>query len=137
MQRAQSTLDAIVSPSVRVACASAEFFGLMPSPSIGAHRPRRRVPAALQRALKRLHRRIERPMNRARNGRHLRCPPAAWRSQPKSDRSTRVKMVRALIETPLAASDLARVVGRSAAATSQRIRVLREVGAVTACGAGM
>jgi DNA-binding transcriptional ArsR family regulator len=49
---------------------------------------------------------------------------------------TRLKIVRALIETPLAASDLARVVGRSAAATSQHIRVLREVGAVTAARSG-
>jgi len=45
---------------------------------------------------------------------------------------TRLKIVRALMETPLAASDLARVVGRSAAATSQHMRVLREVGAVSA-----
>jgi DNA-binding transcriptional ArsR family regulator len=49
---------------------------------------------------------------------------------------TRLKIVRALIETPLAASDLARVVGRSAAATSQHIRVLREVGAVVATRSG-
>jgi DNA-binding transcriptional ArsR family regulator len=49
---------------------------------------------------------------------------------------TRLKIVRALIETPLAASDLARVVGRSPAATSQHIRVLREVGAVTAARSG-
>ena len=49
---------------------------------------------------------------------------------------TRVKIVRALMETPLAASDLARVVGRSAAATSQHIRVLREVGAVTSARSG-
>jgi DNA-binding transcriptional ArsR family regulator len=49
---------------------------------------------------------------------------------------TRLKIVRALIETPLAASDLARVVGRSAAATSQHMRVLRELGAVTAVRSG-
>ena len=49
---------------------------------------------------------------------------------------TRLKIVRALMETPLAASDLARVVGRSAAATSQHMRVLREVGAVTATRSG-
>lgn len=49
---------------------------------------------------------------------------------------TRLKIVRALIETPLPASDLARVVGRSAAATSQHMRVLREVGAVTATRSG-
>jgi DNA-binding transcriptional ArsR family regulator len=49
---------------------------------------------------------------------------------------TRLKIVRALIETPLAASDLARVVGRSAAATSQHMRVLRAVGAVAATRSG-
>jgi ArsR family transcriptional regulator len=49
---------------------------------------------------------------------------------------TRLKIVRALMETPLAASDLARVVGRSAAATSQHVRVLREVGAVIAARSG-
>ncbi len=40
------------------------------------------------------------------------------------------------METPLAASDLARVVARSPAATSQHIRVLRELGAVTATRSG-
>lgn len=49
---------------------------------------------------------------------------------------TRLKIVRALLETPLAASDLARVVDRSAAATSQHIRVLRDVGAVNATRTG-
>lgn len=49
---------------------------------------------------------------------------------------TRLKIVRALMETPLAASDLARVVGRSAAATSQHMRVLRELGGVTAARSG-
>lgn len=43
---------------------------------------------------------------------------------------TRLKIVRALLETPLAASDLARVIKRSRAATSQHLRVLREVEAV-------
>jgi len=42
---------------------------------------------------------------------------------------TRLKIVRALMETPLAASDLARVIKRSRAATSQHLKVLREVGA--------
>ena len=42
---------------------------------------------------------------------------------------TRMKIVRALKETPLAASDLARVIKRSRAATSQHLKVLREVGA--------
>jgi DNA-binding transcriptional ArsR family regulator len=44
---------------------------------------------------------------------------------------TRIKIVRALRDTPLAASDLARVIGRDRAATSQHLRVLRERGAVT------
>ena len=43
---------------------------------------------------------------------------------------TRLKIVRALTETPLAASDLARVIKRSRAATSQHLKVLREVEAV-------
>jgi DNA-binding transcriptional ArsR family regulator len=42
--------------------------------------------------------------------------------------ATRLKIVRALSETPLAASDLARVIGRSRAATSQHLKVLREAG---------
>jgi DNA-binding transcriptional ArsR family regulator len=44
---------------------------------------------------------------------------------------TRIKIVRALHDTPLAAGDLARVIGRDRAATSQHLRVLRERGAVT------
>jgi DNA-binding transcriptional ArsR family regulator len=44
---------------------------------------------------------------------------------------TRIKIVRALRDTPLAASDLARVIGRDRPATSQHLRVLRERGAVT------
>lgn len=44
---------------------------------------------------------------------------------------TRLKIIRALVETPLAASDLARVIKRSRAATSQHLKVLREVDAVT------
>ena len=44
---------------------------------------------------------------------------------------TRIKIVRALRDTPLAASDLARVIGRDRAATSQHLRVLRDRGAVT------
>lgn len=43
---------------------------------------------------------------------------------------TRLKIVRALRETALAASDIAKVIGRSRAATSQHLRVLREVDAV-------
>jgi DNA-binding transcriptional ArsR family regulator len=42
----------------------------------------------------------------------------------------RIKIVRALRETTLAASDLAHVIGRSRPATSQHLRVLRELGAV-------
>ena len=45
---------------------------------------------------------------------------------------TRVKIVRALRETALAASDLAKVIGRPRPATSQHLRVLRELGAVVA-----
>jgi ArsR family transcriptional regulator len=44
----------------------------------------------------------------------------------------RIKIVRALRETTLAASDLARVIGRTRPATSQHLRVLRELGAVVA-----
>ena len=43
----------------------------------------------------------------------------------------RIKIVRALRDTTLAASDLAHVIGRSRTATSQHLRVLRELGAVT------
>jgi ArsR family transcriptional regulator, lead/cadmium/zinc/bismuth-responsive transcriptional repressor len=49
---------------------------------------------------------------------------------------TRLKIVRALTETPLAASDLARVIQRSRAATSQHLKVLRDVEAVTATRQG-
>jgi DNA-binding transcriptional ArsR family regulator len=43
---------------------------------------------------------------------------------------TRIKIVRALRETALAASDLAKVIDRPRPATSQHLRVLRELGAV-------
>lgn len=49
---------------------------------------------------------------------------------------TRLKIVRALAETPLAASDLARVIKRSRAATSQHLKVLREVDAVVPARTG-
>lgn len=49
---------------------------------------------------------------------------------------TRLKIVRALRETALAASDIAKVIGRSRAATSQHLKVLREVGAVVATRQG-
>ena len=49
---------------------------------------------------------------------------------------TRIKIIRALAETPLAAGDLARVVDRTAPATSQHIRVLREAGAIEAHRSG-
>lgn len=45
---------------------------------------------------------------------------------------TRVSILRALRRTPLAASDLAHVIGRTRSATSQHLRVLREVDAVIA-----
>lgn len=44
----------------------------------------------------------------------------------------RLKIVRALRDTSLAASDLAHIIGRSRAATSQHLRALRELGAVIA-----
>jgi len=44
----------------------------------------------------------------------------------------RIKIVRALRDTTLAASDLAHVIGRDRAATSQHLRVLRELGAIVA-----
>ena len=43
---------------------------------------------------------------------------------------TRLKIIRALRDTTLAASDIARVIRRSRAATSQHLKVLREVKAV-------
>jgi DNA-binding transcriptional ArsR family regulator len=49
---------------------------------------------------------------------------------------TRIKIVRALRDTTLAASDLAHVVGRNRSATSQHLRVLRELGAVVATRKG-
>lgn len=45
---------------------------------------------------------------------------------------TRIKIVRALRDTTLAASDLAHVVGRNRSVTSQHLRVLRELGAIVA-----
>lgn len=45
---------------------------------------------------------------------------------------TRIKIVRALRDTTLAASDLAHVIGRNRSATSQHLRVLREIGAINA-----
>jgi ArsR family transcriptional regulator len=44
----------------------------------------------------------------------------------------RIKIVRALRDTTLAAGDLAHVIGRDRAATSQHLRVLRELGAIVA-----
>lgn len=44
----------------------------------------------------------------------------------------RIKIVRALRDTTLAASDLAHVIGRNRSATSQHLRVLRELGAIVA-----
>jgi ArsR family transcriptional regulator len=50
---------------------------------------------------------------------------------------TRLNIVRALRgKNQLAASDIARVIKRSRAATSQHLRVLREVGAVVATRTG-
>ena len=44
----------------------------------------------------------------------------------------RIKIVRALRDTTLAASDLAHVIGRNRTATSQHLRKLRELGAIVA-----
>lgn len=49
---------------------------------------------------------------------------------------TRLKIIRALEGTPLAASDLAQVIGRTRSGTSQHLRVLREAGAVEASRTG-
>lgn len=49
---------------------------------------------------------------------------------------TRIKIVRALRDTTLAASDLAHVIGRNRSATSQHLRVLREIGAINATRKG-
>ena len=49
---------------------------------------------------------------------------------------TRLKIVRVLAETPLAASDVARLVGRTATATSQHIRVLRDHGVIAPTRSG-
>jgi len=49
---------------------------------------------------------------------------------------TRIKIIRALAETPLAAGDLARVVDRTPPATSQHIRVLRDSGAIESTRSG-
>ncbi|MDE3113156.1 MAG: helix-turn-helix transcriptional regulator, partial [Chloroflexota bacterium] len=49
-----------------------------------------------------------------------------------ADDLTRIRMIRALAETPLAAGDLARITGRTPSGASQHIRALREVGAVVA-----
>jgi len=47
--------------------------------------------------------------------------------------ATRVKIVRALsADNTLAAGDLAHVIGRSRSATSQHLKVLRDIGAVVA-----
>jgi DNA-binding transcriptional ArsR family regulator len=48
----------------------------------------------------------------------------------------RVKILRALAQSDLAAGDLALVIGRSASATSQHLRVLRDAGVVRAARTG-
>jgi len=45
---------------------------------------------------------------------------------------SRLQIMRALRASPLAASDLAQVIGRSRSATSQHLRVLRDADAVVA-----
>ncbi len=49
---------------------------------------------------------------------------------------TRVKIVRALRETTLAAGDLAHVINRSRSATSQHLKVLRDIGVVVPARSG-
>src|SRR6266508_2534045 len=49
---------------------------------------------------------------------------------------TRVKIVRALRDTPLAAGDLAHVINRSRSATSKHLKVLRDIGVVTPARSG-
>ena len=48
----------------------------------------------------------------------------------------RVKILRALAQSELAAGDLAIVIGRSASATSQHLRVLRDAGVVASMRRG-
>jgi DNA-binding transcriptional ArsR family regulator len=48
----------------------------------------------------------------------------------------RIKILRALSQSELAAGDLAVVIGRSASATSQHLRVLREGGIVSSARRG-
>jgi DNA-binding transcriptional ArsR family regulator len=48
----------------------------------------------------------------------------------------RIKILRALMQSELAAGDLAIVIGRSASATSQHLRVLRDAGIVAAARRG-
>ncbi len=45
---------------------------------------------------------------------------------------SRLRIVQALRATPLTVSELSRVISKTRAATSQHLRVLRDVGAVTA-----
>jgi len=45
---------------------------------------------------------------------------------------SRLRIVQALLATPLTVSELSRVISKTRAATSQHLRVLRDVGAVTA-----
>jgi ArsR family transcriptional regulator len=49
---------------------------------------------------------------------------------------TRMKIVQALTANTLAAGDLAQVIGRSRSATSQHLKVLRDLGAVVSQRAG-
>ncbi len=49
---------------------------------------------------------------------------------------TRIKILRGLAASPLAAGDIARVIGRSRAATSQHLAVLRRLGAISPTRSG-
>lgn len=49
---------------------------------------------------------------------------------------TRIQIVRALRDATLAASDVAHVIGRNRSATSQHLRVLRDIGAIVGARKG-
>jgi DNA-binding transcriptional ArsR family regulator len=48
----------------------------------------------------------------------------------------RIKIVRALRDTTLAASDIAHVIGRNRSVTSQHLKVLRDIGAIVGARKG-
>jgi DNA-binding transcriptional ArsR family regulator len=73
------------------------------------------------------------PVNVATAEKQTLSPPSERRMRRLLDvlcDGTRLKIVRALRDNQLAASDLARILGRSRSATSQHLRVLREADVV-------